>query len=454
MKIHWQPQPKQETALLSEADETLFGGSRGGGKTDAGMIWMIEPDYIRHPRYRGLVIRKNADDLRDWIDRAEYLYRPTRAVFAGNPVEITFPSGSKIRTGHLKDEKAYGKYQGHEYQKMLIEELTQIPLERNYEKLIGSCRSTISELKPRIFATTNPDGDGYDWVKQRFNIPDWPDKPVEFIKKIIDTKTGNISSRTFTFIPSWVEDNIYLLKSESYLNYLNSIQDETLKKQWRLGSWEEPKIEGAYYAKQFEKARVDNRIITLPIELSMPVDTVWDLGIGDSMAIWFFQCIGREVHLINYFEGEGEGINFYVKEVKNWANENGVVLGEHYMPHDAEVREQSDGITRREKAENYGLLPLYIIPRDERIEDGIDEARMFFERCWFEKDKCKEGLRALKNYRKIFDEKRNCYKNTPDHNWASHGSDAFRGLAKAYRLFKVGQSSFSGLGQKKRNEWI
>ena len=116
MQAHWTPQPKQAIALTRLEDEILYGGARGGGKTDAGQAWLLYD--IDKPRYRALVLRRNADDLRDWIDRARELNLPTRAEFVGNPVEIRFPSGAKIRTGHLKDQNAYTKYQGQEYQKV------------------------------------------------------------------------------------------------------------------------------------------------------------------------------------------------------------------------------------------------------------------------------------------------------------------------------------------------
>ena len=439
MKFHWEPQPRQTTALLRTEDEILYGGSRGGGKTDAGMVWMIEPEYLKHPRYRGLVIRRNADDLRDWIDRAEHLYLPTKAIFTGNPVEIKFPSGAKIRTGHLKDEKAYSKYQGHEYQKLLLEELTHIPRENDYEKLLGSNRSTIPELKPGVFATTNPDGDGFDWVKKRWNIPDWPDH------RPIVTKAKN--GRTRVFIFSQVEDNKFLYENTGYVAYLDSIQDDTLKKQWRHGYWGTPIIEGAYYTKQIETARIAGRITRVPVDKNLPIYTFWDLGIGDSMAIWLVQFVGMEARQVKFISGEGEGISYYLKQIKDWTDLHGYLLGSHFMPHDAEARDMFDGVTRKEKAEQAGFRPIYIVPK-YGVEEGIDEARTYFDRCWFDKKECAEGLRCLKHYRKDYDEKRQTYKNQPFHNWASHGADAFRYQAVAYRVF-INAGSETGLGPKR-----
>ena len=116
MKIHWKPTTKQAEALSKIEYEILYGGARGGGKTDVGQVFML---YDKdHPRYRGLVIRKNAGDLNDWISRAKVMYKPTGAMFVQG--EIRFPSGATIVLGHLKDENAFEKYQGHEYHKILI----------------------------------------------------------------------------------------------------------------------------------------------------------------------------------------------------------------------------------------------------------------------------------------------------------------------------------------------
>lgn len=226
----WTPHKgQQEKALRTKAYELLYGGARGGGKTDAGLAWLLR--HIDKPYYRALVIRKNADDLSDWVDRAGQMYRAFNADIAYRPAIIRFPSGATIRTGHLKDSQAYTKYQGHEYQRMLIEELTQIPDEKLYLQLIASCRSTHSDIDPRIFATTNPGNIGHAWVKKRFVDPAEPN--TRFIAE--DTK------RTRVFIPSTIDDNPTLVKKDpGYVQFLDGLKfsDEELWKAWRLGDWD------------------------------------------------------------------------------------------------------------------------------------------------------------------------------------------------------------------------
>ena len=228
-KVFWKPHPGPQTEVLTRPEyEILFGGSRGGGKTDAGLAWLIR--WVHLPYYRALVIRRNSDDLRDWVDRATMFYGTAGGKVVGNPPEVRFPSGAKIRTGHLKDDNAYTKYQGHEYQKMLIEELTQIDAEINYLKLIASCRSVNPDLRPQIFCTTNPGGQGHQWVKDRFRIVGTPRESI----KTVDEKTG----RKRIFIPARVDDNPTLMENDpDYVKFLESLP-EHLMKAWRLGSWD------------------------------------------------------------------------------------------------------------------------------------------------------------------------------------------------------------------------
>lgn len=227
----WYPFKGMQTLMLqSTAFETLAGGARGPGKTDGGVVWLLKPYLLQNPRARSLVIRKNSEDLADWLDRMRYMSKRYGGEVTGQPSVVKFPSGYTIRTGHLKDDQAYTKYQGQEFQRMLIEELTQIATEKRYLQLISSCRSTVEGVDPRVMATTNPGGAGHGWVKKRFV------DPSPWGTKFIAQDTG----RTRVFFPGNVEDNPVLMeKDPDYVKFLDGLKstDEELWKAWRLGDW-------------------------------------------------------------------------------------------------------------------------------------------------------------------------------------------------------------------------
>jgi hypothetical protein len=414
MQTNWKPQDKQALALARTEEEILYGGARGGGKTDAGQAWLLYD--IDHPKYRALVIRKNADDLRDWIDRARYMYRGTGAVIAGNPPEIRFPRGGIIRTGHLNDDKAYTKYQGHEYQRILVEELSQIPKETEYEKLISSCRSSVPELKPQVFATTNPDDPGIDWIKNRWDIPEIPDFD-KIYTKITPEK------RRLVFIPAKLEDNPILMDADpNYLQYLESLKrtDYELYEAWRKGNWKGFGVEGSYFRTQLIKAEEEKRITDVPYDELLPVHTWCDLGMADSFCIGYFQVYGMQWRMINYDEFEGESLGFAIEKMR----EKNYFFGQHYAPHDIEVRELGTGKSRWEIAESLGVS-YNVVPQMD-VADGINAVRMRLSSLWFDKDKCDIFIKRLRRYHKEFDDKRGVFKNKPVHDINSHAADMMR----------------------------
>ena len=185
----------------------------------------------------------------------------------------------------------------------------------------------------------------------------------------------------------------------------------------------EAAIQGAYYAKQINKANEDGRITNVPYVENLPVYTVWDLGVGDSTAIWFVQLVNQEIRIIDYYEAQGEGLPYYAKVL----DEKGYKYGGHYAPHDIQVREMGSGLSRLETARSLGIN--FQVVKNISIDDGINAARTIFNRCWFDKEKTKQGVNCLVNYHKEYDEKRKEYKNIPYHDWSSHGADAFRYLA-------------------------
>ena len=193
-------------------------------------------------------------------------------------------------------------------------------------------------------------------------------------------------------------------------------------------SWEAA-IKGAYYATELERCRDAGRVLNIPVE-SVPVNTFWDLGIGDSTAIWLAQAVGREARIVGYYENSGEGLQHYINWLHDWRDSVGATYGQHFAPHDIEVRELTTGRSRLETARKLGIS-FQVVP-NMSLEDGIEAARQFIGRCWFDAEACEQGLFALQNYHKAYDDKLQTFKDRPLHDWSSHGSDAFRYMAIAF----------------------
>lgn len=193
-------------------------------------------------------------------------------------------------------------------------------------------------------------------------------------------------------------------------------------------------IEGAYYAQQFTKLYAAQRIGVIPDNSHQPVMTFWDIGVGDSTAIWFVRQIGTQYHVIDYYENSGEGLRHYMKVLKD----RGYTYSEHWGPHDIDNREfGSDAKTRREIAEEgYEIdghvysMTFVVVPKIG-VDDGIEAVRELLPNCVFDESKCETGISHLENYRKEWDDKRGCWKDRPLHDKTSHGSDAFRYFAVA-----------------------
>ena len=184
---------------------------------------------------------------------------------------------------------------------------------------------------------------------------------------------------------------------------------------------------GAYYGKQLSEAQTEDRIGKVPYDPRLPVHTAWDLGVGDSTAIWFYQVLGQEIRIIDFHEDSGEGLPYYAKIL----DQKDYKYGEHWAPHDIQVRELGSGKSRIETAKMLGI-EFRIVP-NLSIDDGINAVRNTIPRCWFDAKKCELGLQALRNYRKEYDDRRQEYKPRPLHDWSSHAADAFRYLSVSLR---------------------
>lgn len=185
----------------------------------------------------------------------------------------------------------------------------------------------------------------------------------------------------------------------------------------------ESAIMGAYYASDMIAAENEKRITNVPWERGAQVTTAWDLGVGDSTAIWFAQQVGKEVRIIDFYEASGVGLDHYAKVLR----EKPYTYGEHLLPHDVEHKEMSTGRTRKETLEGLGFA-VTVVPK-LGVDEGINAVRMLLPRCWFDEAKCATGIEALRQYRTEYDDRMKVFRPKPLHDWTSHAADALRYLA-------------------------
>lgn len=179
-------------------------------------------------------------------------------------------------------------------------------------------------------------------------------------------------------------------------------------------------MQGAYFGKLVELAREQGRIRdNLPWDTSRLVNTAWDIGTGDENAIWLWQWAGPMIHLIDYIEDKGYGLPHYAKLLHK--REWGYDL--HIMPFDVKQREWTTE-QQRVRAARQMLGGRVKIAKKVPIDERIDMTRRMFNRFIFSRSTTGRGLDALTSYTKKWDEQRQVFSDTPQHNWASHGAEA------------------------------
>ena len=199
-------------------------------------------------------------------------------------------------------------------------------------------------------------------------------------------------------------------------------------------SWDAA-IPGSYYGKAIGELEAADCIGHVPYDPRYPVVTGWDLGVGDSTAIWFAQRTRTETRIIDYYEASGVGADHYAKLIQS----KPYLYERHILPHDANDREWGNNASSRvDVLKGLGVRPLTILPRAS-VDDGINAVRVILHGARFDRAKCERGIDALRQYQKRWDEKLKVFSQAPLHDWTSHAADAFRYLAQGMRDGPGGQ---------------
>jgi len=211
-----------------------------------------------------------------------------------------------------------------------------------------------------------------------------------------------------------------------------------------LCSFEAP-VEGSYYGDVLTDIEAKGQICQVPYDGRAGVITSWDLGMHDQTSIWFAQRIGREIHVIDFLQGSGKGLDHYVRQLQL----RGYTYTGHILPHDIKVRELGTGRSRGEILED--LKVEYTVCPDHKLDDGIAAVRSFLPTCWFDGGRCEEGLIALKMYQSAPNTLLGTANNRPLHNFASHAADSMRYMAVGLDLVLGWSTSTSQWGDKFKN---
>jgi len=284
------------------AFEVTNGGGRGSTKSEGGygcvMKGNIVPrlprqkdgsphpydiSYLNNPNFNFLVLRKNADDLSDWFERALKVFKPFGVKGSREPFRLRFPSGAYGVLGHMDTEDAYEKWQGQEFVKIIFEEIQQCRSEQLYLRITASCRSPHKELVAQVYNTANPGGIGNRWINARFRYTPGG-KPIPHGTIYKDPRSG----RGRVFFHSTVLDNPYYCtykngeRDEEADDYARGLEllanNEYLYRQWVLGDFD--CFSGSYFPEFRREPMGDEPAHAYHVVDRVELDDWWPRAIG------------------------------------------------------------------------------------------------------------------------------------------------------------------------------
>lgn len=387
--------PKAFKDLFTPKRLKVYYGGRGGAKSHniaraILILCMKKPTRVLCAReLQGSIgdsVHKLLSDIIDQYNLGSFFDVQKATIIGKNGSEIIF-KGLKHNSTEIKSTEGVDI--------CWVEEAEKVS-DSSWEVLIPTIRKDNSEI----------------WIS--FN-PKHPTDPTyhNFVTNADDDMlVKKVSYRDNPFFPDVLEKERQRLQKNDPIAYRHI---------WE-GEFDE-RHDGCIYARYIDQSR--ERITSVPYKDGVPVITAWDLGRSDSTCIWFAQVIGLQVRVIDYYENSQEDLAHYADVIRK----RGYKYDTHYLPHDAAHERLGMGGSISQQLKGYGI-PNKIIKigsRASRIELG----RSLLKECWIDKDKCKDGIHALMNYKYEYDENKKTFKKDPLHDWASDGADAFGYLAQA-----------------------
>jgi hypothetical protein len=391
---------------------------RRAGKTVALVNQLIRAALTnprRHPPPRYAYVGPSFDQVKDlcWGYLKHYAGSYPGVRFLEGELTVIFPSGATIRL--YGGGQAYERIRGIYLDGAVLDEYPLL----NARAWTSVVRPTLADYRGfAIISGTSNGDDHFHSVKLRAeDDPMWD----VFDIKISDTGTSALS----------LEEQAELTRDMPADEYAREM----------LNAFDAP-VEGAYYTEAMNALQNQKRVSTVPVDLSAPLVSGWDIGIHDYTSIWIFQIAGKEIHFVDYIEDRGHKGPHYLdlldKRAKSW----GVTFKAHILPHDVEAREWGSGASRRITLMDATPTPVLTAPRVNDA-DGISAVRGVLGVSWFDEHRCRRGLARLRGY------KRSKF-GTPVHDDASHGADAMKTVATGLNLVTALSSSLSFGGRLRR----
>ncbi len=343
----WTPQPGPQTAFVeSDVFEVVYGGARGGGKTDAALGEFALHAATHAAGARGLLVRRTRVALEPTIARARQIF--AGAQWAEQKSRFTWPNGAQLSFRHLDHDNDADAYQGHDYSRVYIEELTQFGSPRLVDKLKATLRSSAG-VPCRFRATCNPGGPGHNWVKQRY-IDAGAYNIVS--DKFINPFDSSVVRLDRVFIPARLSDNPKLLASDPlYVARLQQSGSSQLVRAWLDGDW--GIIEGAF----FDKCRMRNIVPPFAIPPDWTRFRSFDWGYSAPFSVGWWAVVGDPYQIGNVVIPRGAIVRY-----REWYGSNGKANEGLKLT----AEDVAEGVVRREQGEtiSYGVADPSIFSSD------------------------------------------------------------------------------------------
>ncbi len=393
--------PQKFAGLFKPKRYKVYYGGRGGAKS-----WAIARALLikaKDKKIRVLCTREFQKSIKDSVHKLlsdqivalgyQNLFTITQTSIICHVTESEFIfEGLKMNITNVKSAEGID---------IVWVEEAQTVSKTSWETLIPTIRKDNSE----IWISFNPELEADD-TYQRF-----------VIKPPTDSIVTKVNYSDNPWFPKVLEQERLDLKAKDPDSYMNV--------------WEghcKTMLTGAVYMRELREAELAGQITNVPVDRSIPVHTFWDLGWADKVSIWFAQATGLEYHFVDFVQDNQRTIESFMKILQS----KGYVYGTHYLPHDAGATNIAAGGRTVEKIMRGLHKDVIVLPR-ESVTDGINAARTIFPQCFFDKDKCSDGLQCLRRYRYEVDPDTGLFSKKPLHDEWSHGADAFRYAALSLR---------------------